>query len=313
MFNQAEVLVADNASTDGSLELAQRLIADWPNSRCFSTGGDHGFCVAANLAAKLARGNYLQILNPDTWMEPDFLEQLRTTLERAGAGAAGPLVLDYDNDTIQAPGCDGFDFCGNYMPPRHGRTPQRLFCMAGFFFIRRDLFLKLGMFDERCFMYGEEMDLSWRILISGEKIAAAREARIHHRGAAGVNPVGGTRIVENRTSIQKRFLANRNRLLFIAKNCQSFLLLMLIPCAMIIALEGLMTWAMTRDRSLAKATSFDALNDFWRLRGHIRDKRHCIASFRRHGDFWMLRFFRFGFGRWEEVLKILKSGFPRFK
>jgi len=313
LFDQIEVIIADNASEDGSDKLAQELISGWPNARFLPTGGDFGFCVATNRATALSRANYLQVLNPDTWLEPDFLEQLYRTLEETNAGAAGPLVLNYEDNSLQAEGCPGFDFTGNYMPPRKGRPPDPLFCMAGFFFIRKELFIRLGMLDEKCFMYGEEMDLSWRIWVSGERIIPARAAKIHHRGAAGVNPAGGTRVVENRTSIQKRFLANRNRLLFVAKNCQHLLLLMLIPCAMIILLEGFATLAMTRDWSLTRATSLDAIKDFWRLRDHVGEQRRRIRGFRKHGDFWMLRFFRFGFGRWDEVVKILKAGFPRFR
>ncbi len=78
-------------------------------------------------------------------------------------------------------------------------------------------------------MYGEEMDLSWRIWIVGESIIGVPEAKIHHRGAVGVNPDGGVIITGNRTSGRKRFLANRNRLLIISKNSQHILLLMFAP------------------------------------------------------------------------------------
>lgn len=313
IFDRIEVIIADNASEDGSDKLAQQLIGGWPNAHFLPTGGDNGFCVAANMAARLAQGRYLQILNPDTWLEADFLEQFHRALDETPARAAGPLVLNYDDNSIQAQGCDGFDFTGNYMPPRRGRAPDPLFCMAGFFFIQKDLFFKVGMLDEKCFMYGEEMDLSWRIWIAGEQIVSAPKARIHHRGAVGVNPAGGTRVVENRTSTQKRFLANRNRLLFVAKNCQHVLLLMLVPCALVILLEGLVTLMITRKWALFKSTCLDVFTDCWRLRSHVRKQRRLISSFRRHGDFWMLRFFRFGFGRWEEVSRILKSGFPKFR
>jgi GT2 family glycosyltransferase len=313
IFDRVEIIIADNASQDQSDMLAQNLIADWPNATFLATGGDFGFCLAANKAAAISRGKYVQVLNPDTWLEPDFLEQFYQTLEQTNAAAAGPVVLNYEDNSLQAEGCPGFDFTGNYMPPRKGRPPEPLFCLAGFFFIRRELFVRLGMLDEKCFMYGEEMDLSWRIWIAGERIVPSRQARIHHRGAAGVNPAGGTKVVENRTSVQKRFLANRNRLLFIAKNCQHLLLLMLLPCAAVILLEGLVTLAMTRDWQLSKATSLDAIRNLWHLRPHVREQRQRIKTFRRHGDFWMLRFFRFGYGRWDEIVSIFKAGFPRFK
>src|SRR5260370_37245878 len=73
IFDQIEVIIADNASGEGSDKLARDLIAGWPMARFLATGGDNGFCVATNLAARIAKGKYLQVLNPDTWLEPDFL------------------------------------------------------------------------------------------------------------------------------------------------------------------------------------------------------------------------------------------------
>ena len=313
IFDRLELIIADNASQDGTDRLAQDIISGWQKARFFSTGGDNGFCVGANRGAALAQGTYLQILNPDTWLEPDCLEQLLRACTETGAEAAGPLLLNYDDNSLQSYGGAGFDFCGNYMPPPSGGPPKSIFCIASFFFIRKDLYFKIGGLDEKGFMYGEEMDLSWRIWIAGGRITPAYAGRIHHRGAAGVNPEGGTQIVENRTSIQKRFLANRNRLLFIAKNCQHILLLTLIPSLCTIIGEGIVTWGATRDWAVAKTSSFDSIANFWRLRTHIWEQRERISLFRRYGDFWMLRFFRFGFGRWEEVAKILKRGFPRFQ
>ncbi len=70
---------------------------------------------------------------------------------------------------------------------------------------------------------------------------------------------------------------------------------------------------MMRNRTLAESISWDAIADFWRMRGHVRELRRRNAAFRRHGDFWMPRSFRFGFGRWSEGTTILKAGFPKFK
>jgi GT2 family glycosyltransferase len=311
IFNQLELIVADNASQDGTDRIARNLILGWAGASFLPTGGDWGFGVACNRAAEIARGRYLYFLNPDTWMEPDCLEQLYKAAEREKAGAAGGTVLEYDDQSVQADGGTGFDFSGNYTIATGKHRQAFLMCPSCFIFVRRDLFFKVGTFDEKFFLYGEEMDLSWRIWVAGENVVSVPLARIHHRGAVGVNPEGGTRVTENRTSVQKRFLANRNRLLMIAKSQQHLLLLMLVPCAALIVLEGVGTWIMTRNWSLAKATCFDALTNFWRLRAHIRHERQRIAVFRRRGDLWMLRFFRFRFGRWEEVKRILKAGFPR--
>jgi GT2 family glycosyltransferase len=313
IFEQLEVIIADNVSEDGSDKLARSLIADWPNARFLPTGGDFGFGVACNIAAQTGSGKYVYLLNPDTWLEPDCIEKLYKGAESTSAGIASGLVLEYDDNTIQADGCRGFDLCGNGLPIRKGHMPPVLLFPATFFFIRRELFLRIGMMDQKFFMYGEEMDLAWRAWIAGERICPVPDSRIHHRGAVGVNPVGDTRAVENRTSIQKRFLANRNRLVYLVKDCQHILLMLVLPCLTTVVLEGLLTLTMTRRWSLAKATCWDAIVGVWRLRSHIQAERRRIASFRQRSDWWMLRFFGFGFARWHEVSKILKAGFPRFR
>lgn len=312
LFDDVEVIIADNASSDGTDQLARELIAGWPRAMFLPTGGDHGFGVACNRAAERATGRYLFFLNPDLWLETDCLQQLYETAERAQAAAAGGTVLEYDDDTLQARSCDGFDLFGNAMPARTQSVIEPLFAIACFQFIRRDVFLRVGMMDERFFMYGEELDMAWRIWIAGERIVHAPNARIHHRGAVNVNPGAQTRPAEHRTSVQKRFLANRNRLLCLAKNCQHVLLLLLLPCAATILAEGLVTWAATRKWSLARASSLDALVSFARMLGHIRAERRRIAGFRKRSDWWMLRFLRLGFGRWAEVSRALKHGYPKF-
>jgi len=312
IFDRMEVILVDNASQDGSVELARSLIANWPNARLISTGGDNGFDVASNRGAAAATGLYLYFPNPDLWLEPECLEQLHLTAVRENAGCVAGLILDYDDNTVQMPWCSGFDFCGNPMSPAGGPNRGQLWCLGGFFFICKGLYDQLGGFDEKFFMYGEETDLSWRVWIAGEKIVPATGARVHHRGAVSVNPTGGSKIIENRTSTQKRFLANRNRLLAIAKNSQHLLLLLLLPCALLILLEGFLILLMTRSLAIAKHASLDVFADFWRLRGHVCRERKRINIFRRRTDFWMLRFFRLGFGRSHEIKAILQRGFPKF-
>ncbi len=313
IFSQLEVIIADNASEDDTPQIAEALISNWPNAIFIRTGGDYGFDVACNRAASKASGKYLYLLNPDTWLETDCLERFCLYLESHHAIAAGGTILEYEDQTTQAIGSDGFDLFGNPVSRKSNQASCELFCIAGFFFIRRDAFNRLGMLDEKFFMYGEEFDLCWRIWISGESLIPAPAARIHHRGAALVNPAGGTRTVENRTSVQKRFLANRNRLLTIARNGQHVLLLMLLPCAGLVCVEGLVTWIQSRSWAVAKAGCFAALVDFWRMRDHLRVERQRIRTLRRRSDFWMLRFLRLRFGRWEEVKKILRFGFPKFR
>ena len=86
--DQIEVLVADNASTDGSDRTAEQLLADWPRGTFLQNGSNLGFCEGNNRAARKARGPWLFFLNNDTWLEPDCLERLLSETEARDATAA---------------------------------------------------------------------------------------------------------------------------------------------------------------------------------------------------------------------------------
>lgn len=313
VFDKIEVILVDNDSQDGTDRLAEELIQGWLNARLIRTGGDNGFCVAHNRASDAARGKYLYLFSTDTWLEPDCLEQLYRACERNQADGAGAQILEYQDNSIQARGSHGFDFFGNPVSRAHDCYPEPMFCIAGFYFIRRESYFRLGRLDERFFMYGEEMDLSWRIWTSGGLLIPVMEAKVHHRGAAGVNPAGGTTASENRTSAQKRFLANRNNLLIIAKNCQHVLLVILFPlCTLLMVFEALTIMIMTRSTTLAHDTCWRAFASFVSLRQHVRVERKRLAKLRKRSDFWMLRFLKLGFGRSHEIKTILNKGFPKF-
>jgi GT2 family glycosyltransferase len=311
IYAQIELIIVDNASADGTEAAARELLADWPNATIIQTGQNLGFS-ANNCGVEVARGKYVYLYNPDTWLEPDCLEQFCLAVEREQAEAAGGRILEYEDNTLQAKGSTGFDIFGNPVSLSGSQDPNPLFCIAGFYFIRRDFFQRIGSLDEKFFMYGEEMDLSWRIWIAGGRVIYADRAHCHHRGAAATNPAGGTKAVENRTSAFKRFLANRNFLLVIAKNGQHLLLLLLVPCLLLMLAEAVATWILARSFAAAKKSCLDPIAAAWGLRAHIRAQRVRIAQIRKRSDLQMLKFLRLGFGRRHEFEAILKRGFPRF-
>ena len=160
-------------------------------------------------------------------------------------------------------------------------------------------------------MYTEEMDLCWRIWISGERILRVPAARIHHRGEASVNPAGGTKIVEYRTSQSKRFYANRNNLIVLLSYPQHILFVMFVANVCLQLVEGLFWLIRTRRWSFVRETCLKPLAECWRLRKHIAEKRRRVRTFRKHGDFRMMRFLSLRFGRWEEIRRMFRLGLPK--
>lgn len=312
LFDQLQVILADNASSDNSEPLARPIVESWPNGMFLPHGQNLGYCEGNNRAAEHARGQYLLFLNNDTWLEPRCLEVLLAETQRAGAAAAGPLVLDYEDDRFQSLGAFGFDLFGLASTRVPAATTRPVFMPEGCaYLIRRDLFHQLGRFDPQFFMFADEYDLSWRVWISGNQAVAVPAARLHHRGAAQVNPAGGGATVEFRTSDTKRFYANRNHLLTLLKNARG-LLLLLVPLQLaLLALEALVSLVLIRRWTFVRRAYGDAVIDCWRLRKHIRAERRRIRQFRRRGDGWMLRFLRVRCNRWDELQRLRRFGVPK--
>lgn len=314
IFQKLEIIVADNASPDKSDLLAERLIQGWQNARVLQHGENLGFCEGNNRAARQAAGEYLFFLNNDTWLEPACLEELLSEVKAAGAQAGTPLMLNYEDDSIQSAGGAGFDVFGlmSLAPTIAPPATQEVFVVGGCsYLIRRDLFTTLGGFDPVFYMYADEYDLSWRVWISGSRAVLVPGARLHHRGAAGVNPAGGGKILELRTSDTKRFYTNRNGLLVLLKNCHNLLLLTFALQLMLLGLEFCVSCLLVRRWSFVRRAYLDAFGGCWKLREHVRTERRRISRFRRRSDWQMLRFFRWRLNRWDEVQNLRRHGLPK--
>ncbi|HEU6448124.1 MAG TPA: glycosyltransferase family 2 protein [Verrucomicrobiae bacterium] len=304
IFDRIEVVLVDNTSTDGSAEICQKELAAWKNGVFLPTGGNFGFGGGNNRGAAVARGKFLLFVNPDVWFEPDCLEKLVTGTETAGVGLGSVQLLNYDDDSIQCLGASGLDIFGNMIVVPVDRMMAEPFAPATFFFIRRDVFQRVGGFDEEFFLYNEEMDLSWRAWLAGEKVVITPSARLHHQGVSS-----GDRMTENSTSEMKRFYANRNQLLTILKCARSHLQILIVTQIVLLAAEALVGSLLARRVSFLKWSFLKPLIECWRLRKHIRVERKKIRDFRLRDDWWILhRFLRLSFGRWMDVKRLINAG-----
>jgi N-acetylglucosaminyl-diphospho-decaprenol L-rhamnosyltransferase len=312
IFDRLEIIVADNASPDRSDELAARLMQGWPNGRVLQNGANLGFCEGNNRAARHARGRWLLFLNNDTWLEPECLEILLRETEAARADASCPLILDYDSDSFQSLGAAGFDVFGLASTRRSHPDRREVFMPEGCaYLIRREVFEQLGGFDPEFFMFADEFDLSWRLWRAGYRAVAVPASRLHHRGAAQVNPAGGGAVVEFRTSNTKRFYANRNGLMAAWKNTGVPLRLVLALQLLLLAAEALAGLVLIRRWSFVREAYLKAGEDTWRLRSHLRKERARLKPLLKRSDWAMLRFLKLRPNRWDELLRARRMGLPR--
>jgi N-acetylglucosaminyl-diphospho-decaprenol L-rhamnosyltransferase len=182
-----ELIVVDNASSDGS---ATRVRARHPEVMLLESGDNLGFARAANLGAQAARGDTLVFLNPDARVLPGAIATLVGALEASpGAGIAGGGLCD--GAGRWQPGAARFgpvahlilDTTLGRLPARCRRRPYRVDWVYGTFMaVRTAVFRRLGGFDARYFVYGEDLDLCYRAAAVGVRTIHVPEARAVHGG-----------------------------------------------------------------------------------------------------------------------------------
>lgn len=181
-----EITVVDNDSSDDSAAMVRK---EFPAVRLIVSERNEGFAAACNRGILASSGNFILILNPDTVTGPDAiaraLEFMRT---HPDAGAAGGHMTDghgrflpESKRGVPSPLASVFRFTGLCrLFPRSavfnayylGNRPENETCRAdiltgAFMLIRREALNKTGLFDASFFMYGEDIDLSWRIRKTG--------------------------------------------------------------------------------------------------------------------------------------------------
>lgn len=182
-----EVIIADNGSTDGSLEV----LAKHPGIRVLALGENTGFAKANNLAAKEATGDYIALLNPDAYPEPDWLEVLMKAAAQfpdtamfgsTQLDAKHPQVLDGIGDCYHALGIPYRAGFGHPVRPLPEYYDVFAPCAAAALY-RKDAFLDAGGFDERFFCYCEDVDLGFRLRVMGHSALQASHAIVRHEGS----------------------------------------------------------------------------------------------------------------------------------
>lgn len=181
----AEIIVVDNASTDGSFETNRN---SFPQVLWISNSKNLGFGAACNLAAEYGRGEYLAFLNPDTRVTPGWLDALIAVLDaNPNAGLVTPKILLLDSPgRINTCGNDvhisGLTLCRGLGTSQNDFNQlEAVDAVSGAaFVIRKELFELLKGFDESYFLYMEDTDLSWRARLNGWQILFVPQSVVFH-------------------------------------------------------------------------------------------------------------------------------------
>ncbi len=207
-----ETIVVDNGSSDGSIPLLRH---SYPEARVLDLGSNLGFAGGVNRGIMAANGEVVVLLNNDVEAAPSWLEAVAGALEEEpAAGMVASRIMLFDRRDVfhsagDQYGRDGIPINRGVWQTDTGQYDAREYVFGpcgGAATYRRQVLLDAGLFDERFFMYLEDVDLAWRAQMLGHACVYEPRATVYHRLSAS----GG--------GVTSSFYTGRNTLAVIAKN-----------------------------------------------------------------------------------------------
>jgi GT2 family glycosyltransferase len=203
-----EVVVVDNASTDGTAALVR---SRWPQLRVLDAGGNLGFARANNLGIRATTAELVLLLNPDTVPAAGSLDRLAAILDAMPRVAiAGPRIVDAEGRAELSFGAMIGPFAELRQKLRSRTSIERRSRTAAFpdwvsgacLLIRRADLERVGLLDERYFLYTEDVDLCAAVRAAGRLVRFSPEAEVvHARGASRASATGPAETAYRRSQL----------------------------------------------------------------------------------------------------------------
>jgi GT2 family glycosyltransferase len=284
-FDDFEVILVDNGSNDGSVIFVQQ---SFPEVTIIGLDENRGFSAAVNAGIAASASPYVCLLNNDTEVDPRWLGEIVTALEAnpSAGSAASKILFHSDRQTVNSAG-DEFSFFGVAYQRRFMRGDAALFSEAEYVFsacgaaalYRRELFEKVGLFDESFFAYQEDVDFGFRLQLAGYRCLFVPGAVVYHKYHQTSSKVANLWM----------HLRERNKYFVLVKNLPAKFFFLCLP--LFLLHEAFAFLQAIRLRHLR--VYFTARWDVWRYLPQLLESRRAIQTQRLVGDAYLLRILSF--------------------
>ncbi len=278
-FADVEVILVDNASSDGSQALVR---SEYPAVRLIELKENRGFTGACNLGLEAASGDYIALLNNDTEVLPDWAQQVVEAFERqpdAGIIASKMLLFDQRDrfhtagDFFTIDGRAGNRGAWEWDRGQYDRGEYVFSACGGSAAYRQSMLKEIGKLDDDYFFLLEDVDLAWRAQLAGFKVWYEPRALVfHHLSATG----GG---------ITASYHAGRNGIWLIVKNMPTSLLRKygrrILARQLALLIESAKAWRGREARARLRGMMAGALS----LGGALAKRRQIQAAKRVSDDY----------------------------
>lgn len=294
-YRNFEVIFVDNASTDCSVEHVRKIRRHLgiPRLRIIVSGVNLGFCGGINLGIRYARGEYIVLLNVDTYLAPSWLEELVKAVasdERIGICQSKIVYPDFRINTTGNL-CDfyGSTACrgvGEIDKCQYDKSQENFFFASGAsLLIKKKVLEDIGLLDEKLFLYYDDVDLSWRARLKGYSICYIPTSLCVHFESSSVRQF-------KEAGLLAFYYNQRNKVRVLLKNYGLLNVVKRVPIALSVSLiESINMSVKRRDSRIIfmflKALVWNMCN----LKDTLRERKH-IQKLRTVSDEQIERFMR---------------------
>ena len=178
-FKSIEIVLVDNASSDGSLEYLKKY---YPKVNIIKNKENLGYPKAANIGIKKSNGDYLLLINNDAWVDKYFIEKLFNFYSTNSYSVISPVSMKYSGKVAgnMLPSIDPTGSTAYFFPIS---KKDKLFFLSVCYFCSKNEYLKTQGFDDNHFAYFEDVDWFWRLTLMGKKFNYAEDVFVYHEGA----------------------------------------------------------------------------------------------------------------------------------
>ena len=281
-----EIIVVDNHSSDGSVDyLAKRFASE---ITLIDNNHNLGFAKANNIAIRQSAGEYVLLLNPDTFVGERSIAQVLEFMDaHPKAGGAGVMMHNSDGSIaresrrgLPTPYVSLLKMLGfpkrYYMSHLSWDCPGQIDVVSGaFFMLRREALDKAGLLDEDFFMYGEDIDLSYRLVKAGYENWYVPARIVHYKGES-----------TQKTSFRYVHVFYQAMLIFFRKHYGHLSLLVTLPIKLAIyfrALLALIQMMTTRMRQYLGFRDTSGDDPLYALVGSDKMKNDCMSIIKKKG------------------------------
>src|SRR3990167_623395 len=270
-----EIIISDNGSTDGSIEFIKK---NYPKTILIENGANIGPSLARNKAIEKAKGKYIQFLDNDVEVDPNFLtESVKRFEEDPTIGAIQNRLMVLGSDNVIDYIIGYYNFTGFFQyegvrekfSEKYSREKEIFSAKSAGMILTKEALDKIGGYDPDMFIYLEDTDLVWRVWLAGYRVIYLPTSIVYH--------ASGSTATKDRL-VKVDYLNFRNRLLTLLKNLDTKNVWLVVPLHILLVLGVSVlflltarvksTWALFR----AIGWNFQHLGETLKKRKYIQEK-----------------------------------------